>query len=618
MAKSNYTTDSIKVLSDIDHIKQRKGMYIGEAVDARQLISEIIDNAIDEVQGGYSDKLVINIDTKEHKYTVRDFGRGIPHGKKKLEDGTEKETVEVLCTKSNSGGKFDSNSYITSVGLNGLGLTITNALSKYFQIITHRDGKYVKLVASQGKISEISRGKSKEQGTEVTFIPDSEVFQSKDIPVDFIKQRCKVSTALGYKSVLCIDGEIQDTDATMFDLISDKDSSIYCNYDEINVKIDTQEYMKCAIQYTSETTDKYYGYTNLLFNSAGGTHIQELSKAIIESWKTFIKNKKIKLDVELKPSDFLIGLRAVCAVFIINKQFSSQTKEKLITPKAYFKSLMEAFTVDFIKKLCNNVDISKALLNRFCEYRIAQNKLLARKEISSLIRVNEDNPNSIRRRSVVEKLSECTKKSRDGTELFIAEGDSAAGTLIRARNREYQAVLPLRGKILNVTNKDVKTILKSQPICNIVNSIGCGIGSQCDSTKSRYERVIISADADDDGKQIVCLVLSVFINFLPDLVKDGRLYVALPPLYGWRDKKGYHYTNNREEIPSSIAHFTRYKGLGELDDDEMWITCMNPETRNLMAVDYPVDLDKFNYILGTSDGKSDLLKDLNIIRDIRK
>ena len=217
----------------------------------------------------------------------------------------------------------------------------------------------------------------------------------------------------------------------------------------------------------------------------------------------------------------------------------------------------------------------------------------------------------------MEKLAECTKKSRDGTELFIAEGDSAAGTLIRARDKTYQAVLPLRGKILNVTNKDVKTVLKSQPICNIINSIGCGIGANSDSSKSRYERVIISADADDDGKQIVCLVLSVFINLLPDIVKDGRLYVALPPLYGWRDKSGYHYTNERSEIPKNITHFTRYKGLGELDDDEMWTTCMNPKTRNLLAVDYPVDIDNFNYILGTSEGKSDLLKDLGIVRDIR-
>jgi len=615
---SNYDVNSIKVLSDIDHIKHRKGMYIGEAVDARQLISEIIDNAIDEVQCGYSDRLIIYVDTKQNKYTVRDYGRGIPHGKMKLDDGTEKETLEVVCTKSNSGGKFDNESYITNIGLHGLGLTITNALSEQFQITTYRNGKYVKLIAEYGKVLDIQRGKSKEQGTEVTFIPDSKIFKST-IPIEFIRQRCCISTALGYKSLLYIDNELIDTNATIFDLMSDNNVNIYNDYKEICVKLPNQEYMKCAIRYTSETTDKYYGYTNLLYNSAGGTHVQELSKAIIESWKNFISKKKIKLEVELKPSDFLIGLRAVCAVFIINKQFSSQTKEKLITQKLYFKDLMSAFIVDFTKELCDNVDISKALLKRFVEYRIAQNKLLSRKEISTLIKVNTESSTSIRRRSVVEKLVECTKKSVEGTELFITEGDSAAGTLIRARDSVYQAVLPLRGKILNVTGKDVKNILKSQPICDIINSIGADIGSNCDSSKSRYEKIIISADADDDGKQIICLVMSVFINFLPDIVKDGRLFIALPPLYGWKDKKGkYHYTNIRSEIPNTVSHFTRYKGLGELDDDEMWITCMNPQTRNLLSVSYPVDIDKFNYILGTSVGKSDLLKELNIVKDVRK
>ena len=213
-------------------------------------------------------------------------------------------------------------------------------------------------------------------------------------------------------------------------------------------------------------------------------------------------------------------------------------------------------------------------------------------------------------------MIECTSKKRDNTELFITEGDSAAGPAARARNKELQAVLPLRGKILNVTNRDPKDAVKSQEVCNIVNAIGCGLATQCDSTKSRYERIILCADADPDGKNIVCLVLSVFINMLPDIVKSGRLFISVPPLYGWQDKQGYHYTNEREEIPDNTK-FTRYKGLGEMDDEEFGYCCMNPDTRQLVQVEYPVDLDQFNHILGTSVGKASLLKDLGIVKDLR-
>ena len=302
-------------------------------------------------------------------YTVRDFCRGIPHGKKKLDNGEEKETVEVLCTKSNSGGKFDAESYITNIGLNGLGLTVTNALSEQFEIITYRDKKFVRLTAEHGIVKNIEYGKSKEQGTLVRFKPDNNVFQNSIIPIEYIKQRCCISTALGYKSLLFVDDVLVNTDSTMFDLMYEKDKekdiSVYIDYNCIDVHIPTKEYMKCAIRYTSETTDKYYGYTNLLYNSAGGTHIQELSKAIIECWKNFIKTKKIKLDVELKPSDYLLGVRAVCAVFIINKQFSSQTKEKLVVPKGYLKDLMDGFIASFTKELSRNEETSRALLNRF-------------------------------------------------------------------------------------------------------------------------------------------------------------------------------------------------------------------------------------------------------------
>lgn len=612
-----YNSESIQVLNDIEHIRKRKGMYIGEGENPQQLISEIIDNAIDEVQGGFSKKYTVTIDTKENRYTVRDFGRGIPHGKKEV-GGEKKEILEVLCTKSNSGGKFDNKSYSISSGLNGLGLTITNALSKELIISSYRNGKCVTLIAHNGNIENIKHTTTKEKdGTYVSFIPNEKEFISPYIPLDYIKSKCDISTALGFNAELFVDGNKQNLNTNIFDLIPDDNKiSKYCDIKLKDIIATNGEIMKTAIQYTSETNEKYYGYTNLLYNSLGGTHITALSKTISDTWTDYIKQNKIKTVVELKPSDFLIGIRAVCAVFISEPMFTSQTKERLKVDKHYFDDMMVKFKKIFTKYLSENKSLSLSLIKRFEEYRLAQNKLLARKEISSFIKVNNDNPNNIRRRAVVPKLIDCTSVNRENTELFIVEGDSASGPAARARNKELQAVLPLRGKILNVTNKNPKDAVKSQEVCNIVNAIGCGIGTQCDSSKSRYEKIIINADADPDGANIVCLVLSVFINLLPDIVKDGRLFIAVPPLYGWKDKKGYHYSNNKDNIPQGIK-FTRYKGLGEMDDDEFGYCCMNPKSRQLVQVEYPADLDLFNHILGTSAGKSELLTDLGIVRNMR-
>lgn len=614
---NEYTSESIKVLSAIEHIKTRKGMYIGDASDARQLLSEIVDNAIDEVQAGFSDELIVTIDTKTNRYTVRDFGRGIPHGMKTLDNGVQKEVLEVLLTVSNSGGKFDNSSYNYSAGLNGLGITITNALSKEIVITSYRKGKFVKATAHSSDKVDIEYGTTTEHdGTEVTFIPDKQHFKHEKIPVEFIIDRCKVASALGFRARLIVDGEELKTDANMFDLIKEENTTLstYVNVQPIEVISTTAEKMKVAIRYTSDTTDRYFGYTNLLSNYLGGTHVQELSKTIITSWKEFIeKHKNIKPIVELHNNDYLIGLRAVCAVFIAHAEFSSQTKEKLVVNKKYFEELMSLFKSQFIRYLEDNIVIAQQLIKRFEEYRIAQNSLLSRKEISSLIKVNNDGEDNIRRRSVVSKLVECTSRKRKGTELFIVEGNSAMGPFLFTRNIETQAVLPLRGKILNITNKSVKDAVKNAEICDIANSMGCGIGAACDASKSRYDKIVIAADADPDGEQINCLILSVFINMFPDMVKQGRVYIALPPLYCWgTSSKNYGWCNKAEDIPNGVS-VTRFKGLGEMENSQLKYFLVDPETRNVLQIQYPSDVEEFNRILGSSEGKRDLLTDLGII-----
>lgn len=620
--KNNYTSDHIKVLSDLEHIRLRKGMYIGEGKDPRSLITEIIDNAIDEVQAGYSDCFEVHVNTKENCYTVRDYGRGIPHGMKKLDNGEEKEIVEILLSKANSGGKFDNTSYNYSSGLNGLGLTVTRALSKYMVIKTMRETKMVMAECNDKDDLEVTYWEGdKQQGTEVSFIPNPKYFNSAKIPIEYIQDKCKVASALGYRGKLFVDGKEINTDATIFDLIKEENTNVstYINIQPIEVIAKSEEKMKVAIRYTSETNDRYFGFTNLLINYLGGTHVQELSKTIIVAWKEFIdKHKNIKPAIELHNNDYLVGLRAVCAVFISHTEFSSQTKEKLVVNKKYFEELMGLFKSQFTRYLEDNILIAQQLIRRFEEYRIAQNKLLSMKEISSLIKVNNDTEDNVRRRTVVSKLVECSSRKRAGTELFLVEGDSAKGPYLFTRNKETQAILPLRGKILNVTCKTIKEAVQNNEICDIANAIGCGIGASCDAKKSRYDKIVISSDADVDGQHITSLICSLFINLFPDLVKAGRVWIAIPPLYCWgKDAKSYGWCNKAEEIPKNAPNLHRFKGLGEMNNDQLKYFCVDPDTRRQIQLEYPADPEEFNRILGSAAGKNDLLKELGIIEEGR-
>lgn len=320
-----YTADNIRVLNDIEHIQLRSGMYIGEANDPRSLFSEMFDNAMDEVSAGHSSELIVDVDTKENRYTVHDFGRGIPIAKKKLENGEEKEVVEVLMTIANSGGKFDNNSYNYSAGLNGVGMTVTNALSETFTIRTRRGGKFVEATTHGSADVEIKKGKTMElHGTSASFIPNKKYFHSVKIPHEFIINRCKIASALGFRARCIIDAEEINTDCTIFDLIGEEDGKIvtYVDIPTVEVTNDAGESMKVALRYTSDTKDRYFGYTNLLSNYLGGTHVQCLSKAVINTWEALIaKYKNLRPVVELKPSDYLVGLRGICAVFISHPEF---------------------------------------------------------------------------------------------------------------------------------------------------------------------------------------------------------------------------------------------------------------------------------------------------------
>lgn len=612
MSNKEYNESSISVLSDVEHIKTRPGMYIGDLDNPRQLFSEAFDNAIDEVQSGFSEKVRIDIDTSTNEYKIRDYGRGIPHGVKQLDDGKEVRIIELLCTKSFSGGKFNNNSYVLKSGLNGVGLVCINALSESMSIISFRDKWKEYIISVDSVTKDCSRVKNKDSepnGTLIKFIPNKDIFESSNIPLDYIVNRCKVASAFGMKTELFVDGKQVNTDGSIYDLIQeDSDISLYDRFNSVVKDKNTGEYVKFSISYTNDTGCKTKGFTNLIPNTNGGTHIWMMNQAIEDAWSRFkVPNVLYK--------DFYLGLRFVSAVFISETSFSSQTKEKLTVSKDYLRKFIKPISDEIYKWLCDNEETRKGLIKRFQEYRESQNKLLSKKELRNLIVVNNDTSGSVRRKSVVSKLVECSSRKREDTELYICEGDSASGSLVQARDVKTQAIIPLRGKILNASRLigDVVRCMKNEEICSIANAAGTGILDECDHKKSRYERYIICADADPDGLQISSLVMSVFINILPDIVKAGMLYISVPPLYGWWEGKEYKFTSNQNEIPKN-AQYKRYKGLGEMEPEEMYYTAMNKDTRKMIQVQFPEDLERFNQILTSASMKYDILYDLGLIK----
>lgn len=624
---NNYGAEDLTVMSDIGHIRKRSGMYIGEPDSPKHLLQEAFDNGLDESQNGYADSVVVEVDTKKLEYSVTDNGRGIPIGLVRYNYqgyNIEMESLKALVSVAKSGGKFNSNNYKISGGLHGLGMCCITALSEHAEFQTRRDGQSVTVRTSHGVVDEpIKETTTEPNGVTVKFKGDSKIFESEEIPMEYILNMCNVAKAFGHNVKLIEDKkEVDLTCNELYDLLPvDKDDvSEYCKF-SIDVEGERGTRVVVAIKYTSEINSKPVAYTNLIPNRSGGTHVKSIQSAIESVWSEFYNEAED--GVELKDHDCRLGIRYLVGMFIDEPAFSSQTKDKLSTSASSFSDLIEGFKVKFREYLLENEPMRKALIKRFSEYRKSQNHLLAKKEIMSLIKINEptESTNRVRRRSVVPNLWECKSSKREGTQLYIVEGNSAAGGLARARNRVLQAILPLRGKIKNVAYLSIQDALKSETVRNIINAVGAGVGESADPARCRYDEIFITADADPDGKHITALVASVFINLAPSLVKAGIVKVVHAPLYGWTEGSGKSkvakYSSTFEDIPKELRGnkgFTRYKGLGEMDDDEVRDTLLNKDNQIVSVIEYPSDVDKFNAILGTSWGKSDLLKELGIIR----
>lgn len=630
----NYNADNIQILSDLDHIRLNPGMYIGDTLDCpRHILQECIDNALDECINGYSNGFEVYITNNNGNVTYRvvDHGRGIPYGTKEV-NGKEISILEALTTKSNSGGKFDNKSYLNSTGLHGLGLKCVNAFSDNLTIISVNSGYKGHLECFEGEpVDPVVYKTTKEKsGTSIGFTikKDNKYFENNEVPLQTIIDKLNTYQAFGIKNIKLIynNEEIELTANSPFDLHKHPmDNNKYALKGDIEVINSDSEKLRLAFDYIdgTSTSYKFNGYTNYLYNKDGGGHILAAQDALIKAFNTFCEKRNITSPSTMA-SDYFIGLNAIVSCNIIHKAFASQTKDKLITgtgtTRDYFSELVEKLAVAINEQIFEkNVGITKALIQRIADYRKERENRKELKGLSQYITINQSEGNTVRRCSVYEKLTECSSKNRDECELIMTEGDSASGGLIRTRDKKTVAILPLKGKIKNVVGCSITDVLKNKEIAGIISSVGAGILDKCNIEKRRYNDIIYAGDADEDGAHITNLVVALFVTLMPNIVKEGHLKLVLSPLYGYQDKNGeWQGVFKFEDMPKDIqksGKYERYKGLGSLDDEQVKEFLMNKNKRKLVTVNYPSDIDEFNYIMSTSEGKRNLLTNLGILQE---
>ena len=595
--QNNYSDSSITILEGLEAVRKRPGMYIGSTDDRglHHLVWEIVDNSIDEALAGYGKEITITIG-KNNSITVEDNGRGVPNG----QHASGKNTMEVIYTVLHAGGKFGTGGYKTSGGLHGVGGSVVNALSSYMEVISSRDGYMKKIVFRNGgkEISPVEvLGKTNKTGTTVTFIPDDTIFTTTIFDYDKIKERIKENAYL-----------IKNLRMNIIDLRSNKkesfkfDRGISQYVENIDVtkkplhkvwdfsdKVDKIE-VEVALQFVETYDEKIISFVNNVHTKDGGTHEMGFKTALTRAFNDYARKYSLikEKDPNLEGSDLRSGMTAIVSVRVEESilEFEGQTKGKLGTPAA--KGAVDQVTYEKVTEyLTLNKDVAKSVIDKaIVEY----NARLAARKARNQARLDKKDKTEL---NLSGKLSPAGEKNKEINELFLVEGDSAGGSAKKGRDRRFQAILPLRGKILNIEKTGKENALKNQEIATMIYTIGGDYGDNFDLKKCNYKKVIIMTDADDDGAHIQVLLLTFFFRYMRPLIEDGRVYVALPPLFkivkrGKKEETIYAWTNEEKEAilknaPSNTI-VQRYKGLGEMNADQLWDTTMNPETRNLIRV----------------------------------
>ena len=592
---AEYDASQIQIQEGLEAVRKRPGMYIGStaAPGLHHMVYEIVDNGVDEALAGHCKNITVSINA-DNSITVKDDGRGIPVDKEKK---TGKSALEVVYTILHAGGKFGNGGYKVSGGLHGVGASVVNALSEWLEVRVCRDGHIHFQRYERGKVMTpvkvIGDCPAGQTGTEVTFKPDPEIFETVVFDYKTIKTRLRETAFLTKGLRIHLIDDREDKHDKVFhyeggikEFVTYLNQAnvplypnvIYCegDYQDINVEV--------AMQHTDAYTENIYSFVNNINTPEGGTHLTGFRNAITKTINDYIRSNKLIKDSEdnLSGEDIREGLTAIISVKISDPQFEGQTKMKLGTSEAS-AAVSRIVSEQLTYFLEQNPQVAKLM----CEKSIlAQRARAAARKARELTR----------RKSVLEgsglpgKLADCTEKDPEKCEIFIVEGDSALGPAKNCRDIRYQAVMPLRGKVLNVEKARIDRIYANKEIQGMITAFGTGIHDDFDITKLRYNKIIIMTDADVDGAHISTLMLTFLYRFMPELIKQGHVYLAQPPLYYVRKNKKLYYAYNdveRDQLLEKVgkdADVQRFKGLGEMEDQELSETTMDPETRTLLRV----------------------------------
>ncbi|MBL7787340.1 MAG: DNA topoisomerase (ATP-hydrolyzing) subunit B [Chitinophagales bacterium] len=620
--ESNYGADSIQVLEGLEAVRKRPAMYIGDIgfKGLHHLVYEVVDNSIDEALAGYCKNIEVTINP-DNSVTVRDDGRGIPvamHLKEK------RSALEVVMTVLHAGGKFDKDSYKVSGGLHGVGVSCVNALSILLKAEVERDGHLYVQEYSQGKplyaVKEI--GKSDRRGTTVTFKPDAEIFTVTKYNYDTLAARLRELSYLnrGIRITLTDQREQQDNGEFLFDeFYSEGGLTEFVAYlDSTRQAITNTVYMEkerdmiqveVAFQYNTTFNENVHSYVNNINTIEGGTHVAGFRRALTRTFKSYgdKNNMFTKMKVEVTGDDFREGLTALVSIKVPEPQFEGQTKTKLGNSEVL--GVVDTIVGEALNNfLEENPKEAKIIIEKVCLAASARHA--ARKAREMVQRKN-----ALGGSGLPGKLADCSSKDPELSELFLVEGDSAGGTAKQGRNREFQAILPLRGKILNVEKAMEHKIYDNEEIKNIFQALGVfhNENKELNTDKLRYKKVVIMCDADVDGSHIVTLILTFFFRQMKALIESGCIYVAAPPLYLVKRGKQFQYCWNEEDREAAVRRFAgesgdtskvdiqRYKGLGEMNAEQLWETTMDPQVRTLrqVTIDSAAEADRiFAMLMG--------------------
>ena len=663
MTKNNtntYHADSIKVLKGLEAVRKRPGMYIGDTDDGtglHHMVYEVVDNSIDEALAGYCKKIEVSINANG-SITVEDDGRGIPVDIHKEE---KKSAAEVIMTQLHAGGKFDHDSYKVSGGLHGVGVSVVNALSEKLELYIERDGKkhFVEFVNGETKSSLKVTGKSKNTGTKIIFLPSKDIFSSTKFSFSIIQKRMRELAFLnkGIKIILNdltqkkikthefkFDGGINEfvefLDENREKLKNKNDNDlfrkpIYIEGTKSNINI------QCSLKWNAGYNEDVYPYTNNIYQKDGGTHLLGFRSALTRVVNKYASEQNLlkKNKVVLSGDDVKEGLTCVLSIKIPDPKFSSQTKDKLVSSEV--RNIVEGIINEKLSIWFDqNPSVSKIILTKIIQAAVAR-------DVAKRARENVRRKGALELTGLPGKLADCQNSKQEGTELFIVEGDSAGGSAKQGRNREYQAVLPLRGKILNtfteingakkngnqsdLRTKSLSKMISSNEIVTLINALGLDPKTEEINLEDlRYGKIIIMTDADVDGSHIRALLLTFFNNIpFNKLIEKGHVYLAQPPLFkinkgskgiyikDEKDLENYIVNNSKDlkkikrsskeydkiiQAEKSKLNIQRFKGLGEMNPEELWNTTLNPETRNLLQVQYSKNLQKDQNLIQTLMG----------------